>query len=133
MARLMGKILYLSYWCVVKLASANIVRTSRNLRRLAVSNDAPIWARIADLALKPTIARRVVNVNKIASNTKPSDIVAVPGKVLAVGGISHPVTIGALSISRAAVAKIKNAGGSIVSIEKLAELHPAGTGVILLG
>ena len=129
----MGKILYLAYFMVVKMVSDNTVRISRNLRRLSIRNDAPIWARIADLALKPTIARRVVNVKKISLLTKPSDVVAVPGKVLAVGTMSHPITLGAFSISRVAVAKIQRAGGNIITMEKLAELHPAGTGVILLG
>lgn len=115
------------------MASLKTLRVSKQLRKAADANDAPIWARIAELALKPTISRRTVNVNKIASLTKPSDIVAVPGKVLAVGNIPHSVTLGAFSISRAAATKIKDAGGNIVSMEKLAELHPAGTGVILLG
>lgn len=115
------------------MASQKTVQISKQLRKAAVNNDAPIWARMAELALKPTISRRTVNVKKIASFTKKSDIVAVPGKVLAVGSISHPITLGAFSISRAAATKIKDAGGNIVPMEKLAELHPAGTGVIILG
>lgn len=115
------------------MASQKTLQTSKQLRRAATSGDAPIWARMAELALKPSIARRVVNIKKISALTKQSDVVAVPGKVLAVGTMAHPVTIGAFSISRAAATKIKDAGGKIVSMEELAKMHPAGTGVVILG
>lgn len=115
------------------MASQNMVQMSRRLRRAAAGNDAPIWARMAELATKPTSARRTVNVNKIASLTKPSDVVAVPGKVLGTGTMTHAVTLGAFSVSRAAASKIREAGGSITTVEELSKMHPAGTGVILLG
>lgn len=115
------------------MTSTNTTVVSKQLRRAATANDAPIWARMAELRLGPTISRRVVNVKKIAALTKEGDVIAVPGKVLATGGISHPITLGAFSISLAAATKIKDAGGKILSMQKLAELHPAGTGVRILG
>ncbi len=115
------------------MTAQHTVDMARRLKKAAAGNDAPIWARMAEQALKPTVARRTVNVNKIASLTKASDVVAVPGKVLGTGGIDHAVTLGAFAVSRAAAAKVREAGGDVVTIERLAEMHPAGTGVKLLG
>lgn len=115
------------------MASQSTVQMSRRLRRAAAGNDAPIWSKMAELALKPAAARRTLNVKKIAALTKPGDAVAVPGKVLGVGTVAHPVTVGAFAVSRTAATKIIGAGGSIVSMEKLSEMHPKGTGVRVLG
>ena len=106
---------------------------ARRLRAAARGNDAPIWARMAELATKPSVARRTVNVNKIAGLTRGNDVIAVPGKVLGTGGIGHAVTIGAFSVSRAAAAKVREAGGTVMTVERLAEAHPAGTGVRIIG
>lgn len=125
--------LYLGRRGARAMAAQHTVEMARRLKRASTGNGAPIWARMAEMALKPSSARRTVNVNRIARHTKASDVVAVPGKVLGTGGIGHAVTLGAFSVSRAAAAKVREAGGSVVTIERLAEMHPAGTGVRILG
>ena len=51
------------------------------------------------------------------------------GKVLGAGVIEHSITIGAVSFSETARVKIKNAGGTVMLIEKLVETNPDGKGV----
>jgi len=89
-----------------------------------------LW--IAELLSKPRRSRIAVNVSRIAGNTKKGDVVAVPGKVLAAGSINHAIHIGAFSFSEGAKAKIKKAGGSCVSLNKLADENPEGSKVKVL-
>ena len=52
-------------------------------------------------------------------NTEADDIVAVPGKVLAAGSLTHPVTVAAYSFSEGAREKISLAEGHAVSLTEL--------------
>lgn len=111
----------------------HIVRMARTLRRASTEHKAPIWRRLAEFALKPTIARRTVNVYAISRHTKHGDTVAVPGKVLGTGQISHPITLFCFNISESAATKVVNAGGRIIDHQTLIQERPTGNGVILLG
>ena len=64
----------------------------KDLKQASKKNEAPIWSRLADLALKPS-SRRVVNLTRINTATKENDILFVPGKVLGTGNISHKITL----------------------------------------
>lgn len=115
------------------MTSQPTVRMSRDLRRASRANKAPIWARLSEYALKPSAARRVINVNRIGQLTKDGDTVVFPGKVLGTGSIPHKVTLFAFSISRAAAGKIIGAGGRVVSQGDIVGQNPTGKGVVLLG
>ena len=106
---------------------------ARELKKASKSNDAPIWDRLSKEALKPSISRRVVNLNKVNSLTKDGDAAFVAGKVLGTGTLSHSVTLGSFSISGTAARKVLDAGGSVRSYRDMIEQFPAGTGVILIG
>ena len=109
------------------------VRISHGLRKAADGGKRPIWRRLSRLALKPSRARRVVNLNRIAAMTKEGDAVAVPGKVLGTGSIGHGITISAFGMSEAAASKITASGGTVISFEEMAARFPTGKGVALLG
>ncbi|MCJ7455503.1 50S ribosomal protein L18e [Candidatus Bathyarchaeota archaeon] len=102
------------------------------LKRTGRKNKSRIWLRAAELLSKPRRSRIAVNVSRISRNTKKGDVVAVAGKVLSAGSMSHAVRIGAFSFSQAAKAKIEKAGGSCVSLTKLADDHPKGSKVRIL-
>lgn len=99
---------------------------------------------IADLKRKPSkaglwgdLVRRLsqmneVNVGKLAKVTKKSDVVAVPGKVLGAGEITHSITVGAEKFSGLAIAKIEGAGGKAISLAQLAEMRADGKGVRII-
>ncbi len=102
------------------------------LKKIGRKNKAQIWLRVAEFLGKPKRARVAINVSRIARNTTKGDIVAVPGKVLATGSISHAIHIGAFNFSQAARAKIQKAGGSCMSLGKLADDHPKGSKIKIL-
>ena len=110
-----------------------VVYMARSLRKASAANDAPIWAKLAEYALKPSIARRDININRIGQLTKKGDTVVFPGKVLGTGSIPHDITLFSFSISRAAADKIIGSGGKLIGYSELIEQNPTGSGVVLLG
>lgn len=110
-----------------------VLRMAGDLRKASAKNDAPIWAKLAEYALKPSAARRDINLYRIGQLTKENDTVVFPGKVLGVGNISHKITLCSFSISNSAAAKILEKGGRLVGHADLIEQNPTGRGVVLLG
>lgn len=110
-----------------------VLHMARDLKHASTKNDAPIWSKMAELALKPSSIRRTINVNKINKFTKEGDVVFHPGKVLGMGIISHKITVSSFSISNTAAKKIAEAGGKIISYKEIIEKFPTGKGVKILG
>ncbi|MFQ5475927.1 MAG: 50S ribosomal protein L18e [Nitrosopumilus sp.] len=106
---------------------------AKDLKKASTKNDAPIWAKLAEYALKPSIARRDLNLNRIGQLTKENDTVVFPGKVLGTGNIPHKITLFSFSISNSAASKIIENGGKLISYSDLIEQNPTGKGVVLLG
>jgi large subunit ribosomal protein L18e len=106
---------------------------AKDLKSASTKNDAPIWAKLAEYALKPSIARRDINLNRIDQLTKENDVIVFPGKVLGTGNISHKITLCSFSISNSAANKIIENGGKLITHSKLIEENPTGKGVVLLG
>ena len=65
--------------------------------------------------------RAEVNIGKIDKLTKEGDTVAVPGKVLGNGSLTHSVNVAANSFSKSAAEKIKGAGGKALALKELKE------------
>ena len=106
---------------------------AKDLKKASIKNDAPIWAKLAEYALKPSIARRDINLNRISQLTKENDTVVFPGKVLGTGNVPHKITLCSFSISNSAADKIIDNGGKLISYSDLIEQNPTGKGVVLLG
>ena len=103
------------------------------LKRAAKENDAKIWNRIAN-ALSQARKRRVsVNLSRINRYTEKGQIVAVAGKVLGSGTLSHPVTIAAFEFSDAAKEKIEKAKGKCFTFPELVKTSPKGSNVKIVG
>jgi large subunit ribosomal protein L18e len=100
----------------------------KDLKQASKKNEAPIWSRLATLALKPSSSRRVVNLTRINKTTKENDILFVPGKVLGTGNISHKITL-----SVTAANKIIQTGGKIMTYSDMIKKYPTGKGVIIFG
>lgn len=101
----------------------------RALRKAAKEHEAPIWRRVAELLERPRRKRVQVNISRINRHTKEGDVVVVPGKVLSCGSLDHPVTVAAWAFSAKAYEKIVAAKGRAISIWKLLEENPRGSGV----
>jgi large subunit ribosomal protein L18e len=110
-----------------------VVKMVKELKQASIKNDAPIWSKIAEMALKPSIAKRVVNLAKIDSVTNDSDVIIVPGKLLGTGKISHKITVCSFSMSTSAAKKILESGGKIISHNEMISKFPSGKGVRIIG
>jgi len=85
----------------------------KDLKQASKKNEAPIWTRLAELAIKPSSSRRVVNLTRINKTTKDNDVLFVPGKVLGTGNISHKIILSSFSMSATAAKKIIQTGGRL--------------------
>ncbi|QIW24863.1 50S ribosomal protein L18e [Sulfolobus sp. S-194] len=104
---------------VARTGSTNIM--VRKLIDLLSKQKKPLWKRVAEELQKPSRQRPYINIYKINKYTKPNDIVVVPGKVLGIGNLDHPVTVVALSFSKSAKEKIEKSGGKVISLYKALE------------
>jgi large subunit ribosomal protein L18e len=103
------------------------------LRKAAHAHDAPIWGSVADRLERPRHQLTPVNVAHLERLAEPDEWVVVPGKVLADGAISKPITVGAVGYSTEARTKIQAAGGKALTIPELLHAKPDGAGVRLFG
>ena len=110
-----------------------VIQMVKTLRGASKKNNAPIWERLAELASKPTRARRTVNLGQIDKFASDNDIIIVPGKVLGTGNLSHKITLCSFSISTSGAKKVLDSGGKILNFTDLIKSHPTGKGVIIIG
>ena len=64
-----------------------VLHMVKDLKQASKKNEAPIWSKLADLALKSSSSKRTVNLTRINKITKENDILFVPGKILGTGNI----------------------------------------------
>ncbi|MCX8184318.1 MAG: 50S ribosomal protein L18e [Sulfolobales archaeon] len=101
----------------------------RELRKSSNQHGVKIWDYVADLLEKPSRRRVVVNLSKLNRCCSQGEYVVVPGKVLGAGNLRKPVFIAAISFSKRALEKIREAGGSAISISDLLRVNPEGSNV----
>jgi len=104
----------------------------RRLKKAGRSGKAKIWRVAAEKLESPRRIRPEVTLGQINRHTSEGETVLVPGKVLATGTITHPVTVAAFKFSKSAVKKITAAGGKTITISKLLEENPSGKNVRLM-
>lgn len=114
-------------------ANTLVDTTVWTLRKAAKKNKAPIWKDLESRIAGPRSNRSEVNLARLAQVTKASEVVMVPGKILATGSLGHKLTVCAFSISEAAAKKIGEVGGKVVTLEDLIKKHPDGSGVRIIG
>ncbi|MEW6043374.1 MAG: 50S ribosomal protein L18e [Thermoproteota archaeon] len=110
-----------------------VLNMVKDLKKASTKNKAPIWSKLAVMAQKPSIAKRIVNIKKINDVTNENDVVVVPGKVLGTGNISHKITLCSFSISTSAANKVLSAGGKIINYSEMISKFPTGKGVRIIG
>ena len=109
-----------------------VLHMIKDLKQASKKNEAPIWSRLAKLAIKPS-ARKIVNLTRINKITKDNDVLFVPGKVLGTGNISHKIILSSFSISTTAAKKIIQTGGTIMTYSDMIKKYPTGKGVMIIG
>ena len=110
-----------------------VLHMVKDLKQASKKNEAPIWSRLAELAIKPSSSRRVVNLTRINKTTKDNAVLFVPGKVLGTGNISHKIILSSFSMSTTAAKKIIQTGGTIMTYSDMIKKYPTGKGVIIFG
>ena len=110
-----------------------VIQMVKTLRGASKKNNAPIWERLADLALKPTRAKRTINLGQLDKFVSDNDVVVVPGKVLGTGSLSHKITLCSFSISTTGAKKITESGGKVLDISQIIKNHPTGKGEKIIG
>lgn len=110
-----------------------VVHMAKELEVASKKNKAPIWSLLAEEALKPSRARRVLNLKQIDKYVSDNDTVVVPGKVLGTGSISHKITLCSFSISTTGAKKVAQSGGKVIGIAQLIKSNPTGKGVKIVG
>jgi large subunit ribosomal protein L18e len=102
------------------------------LRRAARAHAAPIWGSVADRLERSRHPSVPMNVGRLERVAEAEETVVVPGKLLADGPLSKPLTVAAFAYSTQARAKVHAAGGTTLSILELLKARPDGAGVRLL-
>lgn len=110
-----------------------VIQMAKELQVASKKNKAPIWSKLAEMALKPARTKRVLNLGQIDRFVNDNDVVVVPGKVLGTGNISHKITLCSFSISTNGAKKITQSGGKIIDFAHLIKDNPTGKGVKIVG
>lgn len=108
-------------------------RTLIELRRAAKVHEAPVWAAVAEKLARPRHQHAPLNVGRLEQLAASKAMAfVVPGKLLAQGRLTKPVTVAAFHYSEEAREKVHRAGGTAVTILELVKTHPNGSGVHIL-
>ena len=117
----------------IRKGNPELRKTLVALRRASQANDAPIWGALAERLARPRHQQTPVNVGNLERLTEAKQTVVVPGKLLADGDLTKPLTVAAFAYSSVARSKIHSAGGTALTIDELLKAKPDGAGVRLLG
>jgi large subunit ribosomal protein L18e len=109
-----------------------LIQLIRLLKKESREKQAGIWLDIAEYLSKTRSQRISVNLSTVNRNTKRSDVVVVPGKLLGSGSIDHAVTVAAFGASQKAKDKLVAAKAKYLSIPQLLEKNPKGANVRII-
>jgi large subunit ribosomal protein L18e len=116
-----------------KSTNPQILQLIRLLKKQSREQEVGIWRDVAEHLAKPSRQHIAVNLSRINRHTAKSDIIVVPGKILAAGTLDHAVTVAAFSASEKAKAKMAAAKAKYLSISELVEKNPKGSNVKIIG
>ena len=117
----------------VKATNPELTELINSLKKQSRESKSEIWRDIAERLVKPRRRHVAVNLSRLNRYTSKNEAVVVPGKVLATGEITHPITVAAFAFSGKAQEKIKAARGRCVSFSDLAKKNPAGSNIKIIG
>jgi len=117
----------------VRATNPELLKLVSSLKKQGRESKVKVWRDIAERLVKSKRRRVAVNLSRLDRYTSRNETVAVPGKVLASGEITHPITVAAFTFSGKAKEKIKAARGKCVSFSDLAKKNPKGSNVKIIG
>ena len=113
--------------------SDELIHTIGELRRISREKSAPVWRAVADRLEGPARNWAEVNLDHASACLAEGETGVVPGRVLAGGSARKGLKIAAYGFSGAAKDKVKQAGGSALTLLELAASDPSGSNVRILG
>jgi len=117
----------------IRKENPELARTLIELRKAAKAHQAPIWGDVAEKLARSRHQHPPVNVGHLDRLAEADQTVVIPGKLLAAGRLSKPLTVAAFHYSEEARSKIHSAGGRAITIHELLKAKPKGAGVRILG
>jgi large subunit ribosomal protein L18e len=109
-----------------------LLRVVHALRKAARDHEAPVWGRLAEHLSRARHQTVPLNVGQLDRIAAADETLVVPGKLLADGLLTKPLTVAAFSYSAEAKAKIHAAGGKALTLHELLRARPDGAGVRLV-
>lgn len=98
--------------------------------RLAIKNKH--WIQIAHMLSGPTRKYARLNLSEIDKDSKIGDTLIIPGKVLSKGELTKKIRICALSISKQAEEKLKQAKSEFFQLSHEIKKNPKAEGIKIL-
>ena len=98
---------------IVKLRLINQLRKAKR----------PVWARVREILMKSSRREAQVNLYRLDKFTKANDTVVVAGKLLAVGKLTHPLTVAYVSASKQALDGLKESKSKSMPLQEFLEKH----------
>ena len=95
-------------------------------------NKVKIWKSLVDYLSKSKRSNIVVNIEKLVRFSSDGDIIAVPGKVLGSGLLTHKLSVAAFNFTPVARTKIEAAGGKCVDFYELINKNPKGSNIKII-
>jgi large subunit ribosomal protein L18e len=117
---------------IIRKQNLELARVIIELEKAARAHKAPVWRAAAERLARSRHHTFPLNVGHLERLAAPQETIVVPGKLLAEGTLTKPLTIGAVSYSSEARSKVHAAGGTALSIAELLKSRPDGKGVRLL-
>jgi large subunit ribosomal protein L18e len=115
-----------------KTTNPELIQLISLLKKESREKQVGIWLDIAEYLSKTRSQRVSVNLSTVNRNTKRSDVVVIPGKLLGSGSIDHAMTVAAFNVSQKAKEKIVAAKGKYLSIPELMEKNPLGANIRII-
>ncbi len=115
-----------------KTTNPELIQLISLLKKESREKQAGIWLDIAEYLSKTRSQRISVNLSTVSRNTKRSDVVVIPGKLLGSGSIDHAITVAAFSASEKAKDKLVAVKAKYLSIPELMEKNPKGANIRII-
>lgn len=77
----------------------------------------PVWKRVREILAGASRREAQVNLYRLNKLSKKDEVVVVPGKLLGVGALDHPLTVAYVEASKTALLGLKQSKATVVPLE----------------
>ncbi len=110
-----------------------LIQLIHELKKQAIEQDVSLWKDIALRLEKPLRNWSEVTLDRLNHTVQEKETALVPGKVLSTGRLTKKMDVAAWAFSDRSKEKIKEAGGSTLTIAELLKNNPEGKNIRIVG